>query len=128
MNISLVKQKCCTRHIWDLLKVDGNTPWMNSKVTKAIRKRNRLLKLFCRRTKELRLCKGRYFANLNEKLQDTKIGPKRCWGIVKSLYGNKIQSTIPTLLEGDSLITDTKEKATLFNDYFSTQCKVEQFT
>ena len=100
MNISLVKQKCYKRHIWDLSKVDASTlhdtlvtvswddvfvdvddvdilynkwyksfrqiletfvpnrtvvirprdkPWMNSEIRKAIRRRNRLLKLFCRR-------------------------------------------------------------------------------
>lgn len=192
MDISLVKQKCYTRHIWDLSKIDENAlreallsanwddvfttiddvdalydkwyecfrqiletcvpnrtvvirprdkPWMNSEIRKAIRKRNRLLKNFCRRkspatwenyrsqrnftTSLIRTCKARYFADLNEKLQDPKIGPKRWWGIIKSLYGNKMQSTVSTLLEGDRVITDAKEKATLFNEFFSTQCGVD---
>ena len=59
------------------------------------------------------------------KLQDPKLGPKKWWGIVKSLYGNKIQSTIPALLDGDRIITDAKEKATIFNQYYITQCKRE---
>ena len=63
----------------------------------------------------IRICKTKYFANLNMKLQDPKLGPKKWWGIVKSLYGSKIQSTIPALFDGDRVITDAKEKATLFN-------------
>ena len=58
-------------------------------------------------------------ANLNVKLQDPTIGLKKWWGLVKSLYGNKIQSTVPTIYENDRLITDAKEKATLFNEYFT---------
>ena len=74
-------------------------PWMNSKIRIAIRKRNRLLKFFCRRksprtwenyrlqknlaTALIRKCKVSYFANLNKKLQDPKLGPKKWWGIVK---------------------------------------------
>lgn len=108
-----------------------DNPWMNSKIRKAIRKRNRLLKFYCRRknsttwenyrlqrnltTTLIRICKTKYFANLNMKLQDPKLGPKKWWGIVKSLYGSKIQSTIPALFDGDRVITDAKEKATLFN-------------
>ena len=55
----------------------------------------------------------KYYTNLSDKLQDPEIDYKRWWGIVKSHYGNKIYSNIPTLLEGDQMITDAKEKATL---------------
>ena len=192
MSISLEKQKCYTRHIWDYSKIDVNAlrevlentawdevfynvddvdelynrwfqrfhhilesfvpkrtviirprdkPWMNSKIRIAIRKRNRLLKFFCRRksprtwenyrlqrnltTALIRKCKVSYFANLNKKLQDPKLGPKKWWGIVKSLYGSKIQSKIPVIQDGTRVITDAKEKAALFNEYFISQCKVE---
>jgi hypothetical protein len=109
-------------------------PWMSSDIRKAIRKRNRLLKYFCRHksprawenyrvqrnltTFLIRTAKTKYYTNLSDKLQDPEIGQKKWWGIIKSLYGNKIHSNIPALLEGDRMITDAKEKATLFNDYF----------
>ena len=107
---------------------------MNSDIRKAIRKRNRLLKYYCRHksprawenyrvqrnltTFLIRTAKEKYYTNLSDKLQDPEIGHKKWWGIIKSLYGNKIHSNIPALLEGDWMITDAKEKATLFNDYF----------
>ena len=116
-------------------------PWMNSDIRKAIRKRNRLMKFYCRHkssgawenyrvqknltTLLIRTVKVKYYANLSDKLQDPEIGHKRWWGIIKSLYGNKIHSNIPTLLEGDQMITDAKEKAKLFNDYFCSVCQIE---
>ena len=116
-------------------------PWMSSDIRKAIRKRNRLLKYFCRHksprawenyrvqrnltTFLIRTAKTKYYTNLSDKLQDPKIGQKKWWGIIKSLYGNKIHSNIPALLEGDRMITDAKEKATLFNDYFCSVCQIE---
>jgi hypothetical protein len=111
-------------------------PWMTSEIRRAIRKRNRLLIVFGRlknlvawenyrlqrnyTTSLIRSSKERYFANLNVELQNTNIGPKKWWGLVKSLYGNKIQSGIPTLIENDRLIIDVREKAEIFNEYFST--------
>ena len=114
---------------------------MNSKIRNAIRKRNRLLKFYCRRKNSItweryrlqrnlamtliRSCKAKYFEKLNTKLQDPKLGTKKWWGIVKSLYGSKIHSSIPPLFDDDRIITDAKEKATIFNQYFITQCKVD---
>lgn len=119
----------------------NDKPWMNSKIRNAIRKRNRLLKFYCRRknsitweryrlqrnltTTLIRSCKAKYFEKLNTKLQDPKLVTKKWWGIVKSLYGSKIHSSIPPLSDGDRIITDAKEKATIFNQYFITQCKVD---
>jgi hypothetical protein len=62
-----------------------------------------------------------YYDTLNAKLQNPKIGPKKWWSIVKSLYGSKIQCSTPTLIENNCLVPDAKEKAALFNDYFVTQ-------
>ena len=106
-------------------------PWMNSDIRKEIRKRNRLLKFYCCHKSSgawenyrvqgnltallIRTVKVKYYTNLSDKLQDPEIGHKKnWWGIIKSLYGNKIHSNIRTLLEGDQMITDAKEKAKLF--------------
>ena len=68
-------------------------PWINSEIRIAIRKRNRSLKLFCRRksprtwenyrlqrnttTSLIRNRKLSSLANLNKKLKDPKLGPKK---------------------------------------------------
>jgi hypothetical protein len=97
---------------------------MNSKVRKAIRKRNRLLKKYSRlktsaywekyrvprnyTTTLIRSNKAHYYANLNNKLQE--VSSKKWWGIVKSLCGQKMRETVPTLMEGPNIISDAKEK------------------
>jgi hypothetical protein len=72
-------------------------------------------------TSLIRSNKKKYFSNLNERLQDSSTSSKCWWGIVKSLYGSKMQMSIPTLIEGASYICCSKEKAELFNDYFYAQ-------
>ena len=47
------------------------------------------------------------------------------WGLIKLHYGNKIHSNIPALVDGDRVITDSKEKALLFNDYFCSVYEIE---
>ena len=116
-------------------------PWMNSLIRKSIRKRDRLLKLNSRyktvstwerykqqrnlTTSLIRSRKMEYYKNLNLKLQDPNLGSKKWWGLVKSIYGGKIQVTVPTLREGCNMITDAKEKAQLLNEYFGTQCTLD---
>ena len=72
----------------------------------------------------IRKSKISFYNKLNDKLNDVLLGPKKWWGIVKQLYGSKIQSSVPALLENNCIITDAKEKATLLNEYFSSQCKI----
>ena len=56
---------------------------------------------------------------MSSKLQDPFISNKNWWGIVKPLYGAKIQTSIPTLVEGVKFISE------IFNEYFCTQCSVD---
>lgn len=117
-------------------------PWMNSGVRKAIRKRNRLLKVHTIRnsssswenyrsqrnftTALIRSSKRQYYANLNNKLQDPDTNSKKWWGIVKSLYGQKMFTTVPTLVEGPLMIHDAKDKAELLNEFFCSQSRLDE--
>jgi hypothetical protein len=90
---------------------------MDGNVRRAI-KRNRLLKRYSRHktpaswekyrvqrnytTSLIRLNKVKYYASLNQDLGDPKISPKKWWGIVKSLYGQKMRVAVPTLIEGQN--------------------------
>ena len=116
-------------------------PLMNGKVRGAIRKRNRLLKIHSRlkspaswekyriqrnyTSSLIRHSKKIYYENLNSKLSDPTICSKKWWGIIQSLYGQKIQGTIPPLVEGSRTIFDAKEKAELFNEYFASQSTLD---
>ena len=44
---------------------------------------------------------------------------------MKSLYGAKMQISIPTLIEGGRFIGGSEEKAELFNDYFCVQSTID---
>ena len=65
--------------------------------------------------------KASYYAKLNAMLSNPKISTKKWWGVVKSIYGTKVCSTIPPLKESDIYVYDPKEKVKLFNDYFETR-------
>lgn len=57
----------------------------------------------------------------NSLLADPLTSAKKWWGIAKSQYGNKWCSSIPDLLENDNVISDSRLKAQVFNDYFVSQ-------
>jgi hypothetical protein len=52
-------------------------------------------------------------------LSNPKISAKKWWGVVKSIYGTKVCSTIPP--RNYIYVYDPKEKAKFFNDYFVSQ-------
>ena len=66
--------------------------------------------------------KERYMKSQGEKLADPNIESKTYWKII-NIFLNKCKvPRIPPLFENNNFLTDCKEKATLFNDYFAKQC------
>ena len=53
---------------------------------------------------------------------DTTISPKAYWSILKTFLNNKKISCIPPIYHHNNYITDFKEKAQIFNDFFAKQC------
>ena len=66
--------------------------------------------------------KENYFKNLGSKLADPNTGQKSYWKIMNKFLNNCKIPKIPPLLVHDKYITDCKEKATIFNNFFSSQC------
>ena len=63
----------------------------------------------------------RYFYDLSVKLKNPQTSPKAYWSIIKSCYnGRKIPIITPLSVNG-KFFTNFKEKANLFNKYFSSQ-------
>ena len=60
--------------------------------------------------------KTAYYQNINQKLSDPSTDTKQYWHLLKSLYGTKIDSGIPSIVDGDLVISSAKEKAELFNN------------
>ena len=68
--------------------------------------------------------KLKYYSRLSDKLLDSKTSPKPYWSILKTFLNNKKIPCIPPLLHNGKSIIDFKEKAELFNDFFSKQCSL----
>ena len=66
--------------------------------------------------------KEKYFYDLSLKLNNPQTSPKTYWSIIKSCYNGRKIPIIPLLLVNGKIITNFKEKANLFNNYFSCQC------
>jgi hypothetical protein len=75
-------------------------------------------------TNVIRQAKKRYYQNVNKKLSDPAINVNLWWSLSKGLGGSMNVSRIPTIVENDVLITDSKEKACIFNDYFVAQSQL----
>ena len=53
---------------------------------------------------------------------DPTISPKAYWSILKTFLNNKKIPCIPPIYHNNNYITDFKEKAQIFNDFFAKQC------
>ena len=66
--------------------------------------------------------KEKYLRNLGEKLADPTTGQKTYWKILNKFLNKCKIPRIPPLLVDDKFIIDYKEKASLFNTFFASQC------
>ena len=55
-------------------------------------------------------------------LNNPKTSAKTYWSILKSFYGREKIPLIPPLLHNNTLITDFKQKADLYNNIFASEC------
>ncbi len=58
-------------------------------------------------------------SNLRDKLCNLNTNSKQYWHLLKSLYGTKLDAGIPSIIEGNDVISSSTEKAELFNRHFS---------
>ena len=66
--------------------------------------------------------KDEYYYRLGELLNDSSTSAKSYWTILKTFYNKRKIPLIPPLLVNNSFVTDFKEKANLFNEFFCKQC------
>ena len=113
--------------------------WMNRHIKTLSRKRNKVFKRYKLNGYKIedkilvdRLrteyqeaivnAKENYLKNLGSKLADPTTGQKSYWKILNKLLNKCKIPKIPPLLVQDKYITNCKEKATIFNNFFSAQC------
>ena len=114
-------------------------PWMNPYIKRLSRKRNNVFKRFktngyrsedkvivdrLRKVYQEAIvnAKENYFKDLGSKLANPNTGQKSYWKIFNKFLNKCKISKIPPLLVHERFITDCKEKATIFNNFFSSQC------
>ena len=63
-----------------------------------------------------------YYYRLGKRLYNPSTSAKSYWNILKTFYNKRKIPLIPPLLVNNSFVTDFKEKANLFNEFFCKQC------
>ena len=121
---------------------DKNSPWFNKKIRASTQEEKNVafknyhnnssnIALKCR-LKYLQTClnasievaKEKYYHNTVNKLMNTQKNSKVYWYLLKIFLNNKKIPIIPPLFYENRFITDFKEKAQLFNIFFSNQCSL----
>ena len=68
------------------------------------------------------IAKENYLKSQGERLADPSTGSKTYWKILNTFLNKCKVPRIPPLFENSTFISDCKEKATVFNEYFARQC------
>ena len=73
-------------------------------------------------TDEIEMEKHKYYEKLSNKLNNPLTNQKKYWTLLKTLMNGKKTPIIPPILIDDTFVSDFREKAELFNNYFADQC------
>ena len=120
---------------------DREPPWINSFIKKLINEKNFVYKAYIMSNKnyellikfqliqnqlssEIEKSKNSYYSRIARKLISPNTSPKAYWSILKRFMNNKKVPCIPPLFHENKFITDFKEKADVFNLFFSDQCSL----
>ena len=120
---------------------DRDPPWINKDIKQLILDKNHAYKSYISNDKSLQFfnqfqflqtklsslveeSKNQYYTRLSHKLLDPKTSQKSYWSILKTFLNNKKIPCIPALLHQAKYVTDLKEKANIFNNFFANQCSI----
>ena len=120
--------------------VPCDPPWITKPLKTMLNRKNRLFKNYKKHRykeenkvrlevfriecqKAVESAKLSYLTNMGNKVDDPGTSPKSYWKIINRVMNNCKDPKIPPLLINNRFILDCREKAKLFNDFFSQQCK-----
>ena len=120
---------------------DKDPPWFNNKIKNLIQEKNAAYKIYRhnkdnpdliyrlqflqeRLSTSIESSKENYYARIANRLSNTQKSTKTYWSLLKIFLNNKKIPHIPPLFHENRFITDFKEKAELFNSFFSNQCSL----
>ena len=121
--------------------VHRDPPWIDKHLKTMLNRKNRLFKNFKRHgykvedgirlnafreecKEAIENAKVNYLTNLGNKLNDPNTSCKSYWKIINRVMNKCRAPRIPPILFNNVFILDCKEKAKLFNEFFSKQCKL----
>ena len=112
----------------------SDKPWITAAIKHKLNVRNKFHKRWkrskadadfdCYKIKRIEanvamsVAKVAHFERIKERLCDPSVGNKEYWHLLKSLYGNKIDCGIPSLIDSDKIYATSSDKATIFNKHF----------
>ena len=114
-------------------------PWFSDYIRKLLRKQNKLYRKFTRQgytdedkinlenhriitSNSIILAKETYLKNQGVKLSSPETAKKTYWNILKNFLNKCKVPRIPPLFHNNEFISNCKQKAEIFNKYFSSQC------
>ena len=119
--------------------VPRDTPWITKQLKTMLNRKNRLFRNYkkhgykeedkkridtfrveCKQAVEI--AKLSYLTKLGEKVNDPNTSQKSYWKIINRVMNKCRASKIPPVLVNNVFIMNCREKAKLFNDFFSKQC------
>ena len=120
---------------------DKDAPWITPQVKTAIKRNNRVYSKWNKRGRKpegrpkvveiqketnnlIREAKNLYHEKLGRLLSDPSTGQKHFWSAFKKLSNKKKTTNIPPIIDNNIYISDFRQKASLFNDYFADQCTI----
>ena len=115
-------------------------PWITKSLKTMLNRKNRLFKNYKKHRhkeefkvrldsfriecyKAVETAKSSYLTNMGNKANEPGISQKSYWKIINRVMNKCRSPKIPPLLINNQFILDCRDKAKLFNDFFSEQCK-----
>ena len=119
---------------------DKDAPWVTPEVKASLRRNKNIYKTWLKNGKDpetrdkvrdiqrdtnriISRAKSTYINALSNKICDPDTGQKAFWTAFKRLSNNKKITNIPPLYENGRYISNFKDKADVFNNYFAEQCR-----
>ena len=120
--------------------IPRDPPWITKSLKTMLNRKNRLFKNYKKHRykeedkfrldsfriechKAVETTKSSYLTNMGNKPNEPGISQKSYWKIINRVMNKCRSPKIPPLLINNQFILDCRDKAKLFNDFFSEQCK-----
>ena len=120
---------------------DRDAPWITQKLKTAIKRNSRVYRKWVKRgrnndhydkvrevqnstNKLIKEAKQLYYKKLGDKLSDPHTGQKYFWTAFKRISNKKKNTNIPPIIDDNDYISNFRQKANIFNDFFADQCNI----